>query len=99
MGDRNPSREFLDVDDAARALVLCAEKLDVSDPVNIGTGKETSIRGRGDHLEGCRVRGRDGLGPSPCPDGQPKRYRDVSRARELVGFEPETPLVEGLKRP
>ena len=43
-GTGKPSREFLYVDDAARALILCAERLEVSDPVNIGTGKETSIR-------------------------------------------------------
>src|SRR3954449_11457706 len=43
-GTGNPSREFLYVDDAARALVLAAERLDSSDPVNIGTGIETKIR-------------------------------------------------------
>ena len=43
-GTGEPSREFLYVDDAARALLLCAERLDTSDPVNIGTGQETRIR-------------------------------------------------------
>ena len=43
-GTGKPTREFLYVDDAARALVLCAERLEVSDPVNIGTGTETRIR-------------------------------------------------------
>src|SRR6266480_3390135 len=43
-GSGEPSREFLYVDDAARALLLCAERLDVSDPVNIGTGTETRIK-------------------------------------------------------
>src|SRR5437762_9297594 len=43
-GTGEPSREFLYVDDAARALLLCAERLDTSEPVNIGTGTETRIR-------------------------------------------------------
>src|SRR3954466_13578427 len=43
-GTGTPSREFLYVDDAARAMVLAAERLDTSEPVNIGTGRETRIR-------------------------------------------------------
>src|SRR3954465_2835030 len=97
-GTGKPSREFLFVDDAARALVLCAERLDVSDPVNIGTGKETSIRELAETIS--ELAGFDGetVWDASRPDGQPKRYLDVGRARELIGFEAETPLAEGLKR-
>jgi GDP-L-fucose synthase len=97
-GTGKPSREFLYVDDAARALVLCAERLDVSDPVNIGTGKETSIRELAKTIS--ELAGFEGktVWDESRPDGQPKRYLDVSRARELVGFEAETPLDEGLKK-
>jgi GDP-L-fucose synthase len=97
-GTGKPSREFLYVDDAARALLLCAERLDVSDPVNIGTGKETSIRDLAGMIS--ELAGFEGktVWDESRPDGQPKRYLDVSRARELIGFEAETPLGEGLKR-
>ena len=97
-GTGKPSREFLYVDDAARALLLCAERLDVSDPVNIGTGKETSIRDLAGMIS--ELAGFEGktVWDESRPDGQPKRYLDVSRARDLVGFEAETPLEDGLRR-
>src|SRR3954451_22827594 len=96
-GTGNPSREFLYVDDAARALLLCAERLDSSVPVNIGTGIETKIR----DLAAIVVEtvGFDGetVWDTSRPDGQPVRYLDVSRARELFGFEAQIPLDEGLR--
>jgi GDP-L-fucose synthase len=97
-GTGEPSREFLFVDDAARALVLCAERLEVSEPVNIGTGLETRIRDLAEtisELAGCEGKT---VWDDSRPDGQPKRSLDVSRARELIGFEAEVPLEEGLRR-
>jgi GDP-L-fucose synthase len=97
-GTGSPTREFLYVDDAARALVLCAERLEISDPVNIGTGRETSIRELAETIsELAGFQGKT-IWDESRPDGQPKRFLDVSRARELVGFEAETPLDEGLRR-
>ena len=97
-GTGKPSREFLYVDDAARALLLCAERLEVSDPVNVGTGRETSIRDLAEAIaELAGFKGRT-VWDDSRPDGQPRRYLDVSRARELIGFEAETPLEEGLRR-
>jgi GDP-L-fucose synthase len=97
-GTGEPSREFLYVDDAAQALLLCAERLEVSDPVNIGTGTETRIRDLAEAI--CDLTGYDGktVWDTSRPDGQPKRYLDVSRAQELIGFEAEMPLEEGLRR-
>jgi GDP-L-fucose synthase len=97
-GTGEPSREFLYVDDAARALLLCGERLEVSDPVNIGTGTETRIRDLAESI--AQLTGFEGqtTWDNSRPDGQPKRYLDVSRARELVGFEAEMPLQEGLRR-
>src|SRR5215217_5493815 len=97
-GTGKPSREFLYVDDAARAMVLAAERLDTSSPVNIGTGKETRIRDLAEAI--AEVVGFDGeiVWDSSRPDGQPKRYLDVSRAAALIGFAAETPLEEGLRR-
>jgi GDP-L-fucose synthase len=97
-GTGDPSREFLYVDDAARAMVLAAERLDTSEPVNIGTGRETRIRDLAEAI--AEVVGFDGeiVWDSSRPDGQPKRYLDVSRAAALIGFAAETPLEEGLRR-
>jgi GDP-L-fucose synthase len=97
-GTGEPSREFLYVDDAARALVLCAERLEVSDPVNIGTGQETRIRDLSETIsELAGYQGRT-VWDDSRPDGQPKRSLDVSRARKLIDFEAEMPLEEGLRR-
>ncbi|HEY3191602.1 MAG TPA: GDP-L-fucose synthase [Solirubrobacterales bacterium] len=97
-GTGEPSREFLYVDDATRALLLCAERLDTSEPVNVGTGTETRIRDLAESIS--KLAGFDGetSWDTSRPDGQPKRYLDVSRARKLVGFEAEMPLEEGLRR-
>jgi GDP-L-fucose synthase len=97
-GTGKPSREFLYVDDAARALTLAAERLNVSDPVNIGTGTETNIRTLAATIE--RLVGYEGetVWDTSRPDGQPRRFLDVSRARELMGFEARVPLEEGLRR-
>jgi GDP-L-fucose synthase len=97
-GTGSPSREFLYVDDAARALILAAERLETSQPVNIGTGVETKIRDLAETIH--RLSGFEGeiVWDTTRPDGQPTRYLDVSRARELMGFEAETPLDEGLRR-
>jgi GDP-L-fucose synthase len=97
-GTGKPTREFLFVEDAARALVLAAERLDVSDPVNIGTGTETNIRTLAETIE--RLVGFEGetVWDSSRPDGQPRRFLDVSRARELMGFEARVSLEDGLRR-
>ncbi len=97
-GTGAPSREFLYVDDAARALVVAAERYDSSDPVNVGTGRETRIRDLAETI--VRLTGYAGetVWDTSRPDGQPTRYLDVSRARERFGFEAEIDLEEGLRR-
>jgi GDP-L-fucose synthase len=97
-GTGTPTREFLYVDDAARALLLAAEHADRSEPFNVGTGVETAIRDLAEMI--CDLVGYEGetIWDSSRPDGQPKRYLDVSRARDWLGFEAEVPLDEGLRR-
>lgn len=97
-GSGEPSREFLYVDDAARGLVLCAEHLEISEPVNLGVGRETKIRDLADVIR--KAAGFDGeiVWDSSMPDGQMKRGLDVTKARGLVGFEAEVPLEEGIER-
>jgi GDP-L-fucose synthase len=97
-GSGEPSREFLYVDDAARALILAAESYDSSDPVNIGTGEETRIRDLAEKI--ARLTGFEGetVWDTSRPDGQPTRYLDVAKARERIGFEAEVDLDTGLRQ-
>jgi GDP-L-fucose synthase len=97
-GTGKPSREFLYVDDAARALILAAEHLDRSDPVNIGTGVETTIRELAETLRELTEFDGEINWDASKPDGQPTRYLDVSRAREWFAFEADVPLREGLRQ-
>jgi GDP-L-fucose synthase len=97
-GDGSPSREFLYVDDCVDGLVLAAERYDGPEPVNLGTGVETSIR-ETVALVADAV-GFDGeiRWDTSMPNGQPRRSLDASRAKELFGFEAQKPLDEGIRR-
>jgi GDP-L-fucose synthase len=66
--------------------------------VNIGTGTETNIRTLAETIE--RLVGYEGetVWDASRPDGQPRRSLDVTRARELMGFDARVPLDEGLRR-
>ncbi len=97
-GDGSPTREFLYVDDCVEGLVLAADRYDGADPVNLGAGKEISIRELADLVADVTgFAGRIEWDISK-PNGQPRRSVDASRARELFGFEARTPLREGLER-
>jgi len=97
-GDGSPTREFLYVDDAAEGLALAAGRYDGGDPVNLGTGVETSIRETAELV--AELTGFTGeiVWDTSMPNGQPRRSLDATRARELFGFEARTPLREGLER-
>lgn len=97
-GDGSPTREFFYVDDCAEALLLAAERYDGDEPVNIGTGVETSIREVAETI--ADLTGFDGelRWDTTMPNGQPRRSLDTSRARELFGFEARTSLRDGLQR-
>jgi GDP-L-fucose synthase len=97
-GSGEPSREFLYVDDAARGLLLCAERLQSSDPVNLGVGRETRIRDLAELISAAAGFSGKIVWDRSRPDGQMKRGLDVARARELIGFEPEVGLEEGITR-
>jgi nucleoside-diphosphate-sugar epimerase len=66
--------------------------------VNIGTGVETRIRDLAEMLKGITGFSGEIEWDASRPDGQPSRFLDVSRARELIGFEAEVTLEEGLRR-
>jgi GDP-L-fucose synthase len=97
-GDGSPTREFLYVEDAAEAFVLAAERYDGSEPVNIGAGKEISIRDLAELVAELTGFAGDIRWDESMPNGQPRRSLDASRAKELFGFEARTPLREGLER-
>jgi GDP-L-fucose synthase len=97
-GSGEPSREFLYVDDAARALVLAAERCETSAPFNVGTGIETRIRDLATTISERVGYEGETVWDTSRPDGQPRRYLDVARARELLGFEAEVSLETGLER-
>jgi GDP-L-fucose synthase len=97
-GDGSPTREFLYVTDAAEGLVVAAERYDDSEPVNLGSGMEISIRELAALIaEASGFTGRF-VWDTSQPNGQPRRQLDVSRARERFGFVARTPFAEGLKR-
>jgi GDP-L-fucose synthase len=97
-GDGSPTREFLYVDDAAEGLLLAAERYDGAEPVNLGTGVETSIRELAELI--TELTGFDGelVWDSTMPNGQPRRQLDATRAEQLFGFRARTSLRDGLKR-
>jgi GDP-L-fucose synthase len=97
-GTGEPSREFLYVDDAARALLLAAEHADFSEPFNVGTGIETKIRDLAALVAAATGFAGEAVWDTSRPDGQPVRYLDVSRAQELIGFRARMPLEEGIER-
>jgi GDP-L-fucose synthase len=97
-GDGTPTREFLFVDDCVEGLALAAERYDGDEPVNLGTGVETSIRELAETIGD--VTGFEGeiVWDASMPNGQPRRRLDASRAEELFGFRARTTLREGIER-
>ena len=95
-GDGSPSREFLYVDDCVDGLLLAADRYDRPEPVNLGTGVETTIRELAETI--ADVTGFTGeiVWDTAMPNGQPRRSLDTSRAAELFGFRARTSLREGL---
>jgi len=97
-GTGEASREFIYAADAAEAILLATEYYNGPQPVNIGTGSEIKIKDLAAKI--ARLTGFAGRihWDSSKPDGQPRRQLDVSRAKELFGFEAKTPFDEGLKQ-
>ena len=95
-GTGQASREFLYVGDCAEAVALAANSYEGSEPVNLGSGQETTIHELVETI--ARLTGFTGAvwWDSTKPDGQPRRKLDISRARECFGFEATTPLEQGL---
>ena len=97
-GDGTPTREFLYAGDAAEGILLAAERYNNSEPVNLGSAQEISIKNLAELI--ARLTGFEGKlvwDPSK-PNGQPRRALDVSRAEQFFGFRAQMPFEEGLRR-
>ena len=96
-GDGSPTREFIYVKDAAEGIALAAERYNESDPVNIGSGFEISIKDLVEKI--AKMTGFEGdlVWDTSKPNGQPRRALDVSRAKDKFDFEAKTDFDEGLQ--
>ena len=97
-GDGSPTREFLYVADAARAFRLALECYDGPAPINLGSGQELSIADLAALVAEATGYGGQVVWDPTRPNGQPRRGLDTTRARELLGFEAEVGLREGVAR-
>lgn len=97
-GSGKPTREFLYVNDAAEAIVLATEKYNKSDPVNLGSSFEISIRNLAILIK--KFVGFEGkiVWDTTKPDGQPRRKLDTSKAEKEFGFKSKTEFEEGLRK-
>ena len=97
-GDGSPTREFLYVEDAAQGILLAAERYNSSEPVNLGSSMEISIRDLAELI--ARLTGYEGqfVWDTSKPNGQPRRALDTQRAEQEFGFRARMPFEEGLRR-
>jgi len=96
-GSGAPTRDFLFVEDCAEAIVLATERYNRGEPVNLGSGVETSIRDLAGHI--AHFAGFSGKisWDTAKPDGQPRELLEISRAERAFGFRPRTSLLAGLE--
>jgi GDP-L-fucose synthase len=96
-GTGKPTREFLYVDDCAEGICLAAENYEKPDPVNLGSGREISIKDLAVMI--ARITGFQGkiVWDKTKPDGQPRRRLDTSKAKNEFGFIAKTGFEQGLK--
>ena len=97
-GDGSPTREFLYVEDAAEGILLATEKYNGSEPVNLGSGMEISIKDLVTLI--AKLTGFNGelIWDASKPNGQPRRRLDVTRAEKEFGFKAQVGFEEGLRR-
>jgi len=97
-GDGSPTREFLYVEDAAEGILLATEHYHDSQPINLGSGNEVSIKALVEII--ARLTGFEGeiVWDTTRPNGQLRRSLDTSRAHRLFGFKAQIGLEEGLRQ-
>lgn len=97
-GDGSPTRDFLYVEDAARGIILAAEKYDDPRPINLGSGHEISIKDLVTMISKIMNYSGKINWDTSKPNGQPRRCVSNERAENEMGFEPQVSLEDGLKR-
>jgi len=97
-GTGEPTREFLYVEDAAEGILDATERYDRSEPVNLGSGMEISIRELVETIADVTGFGGDVQWDTSKPDGQMRRRLDVSRAAEYFDWRAKTDFETGLER-
>jgi len=97
-GDGTPTREFLYVDDAAEGILLATEHYNKPDPVNLGTGQETSIAAIMTMIADKIGYKGEVIYDTTKPNGQPRRCLNTDRAKNEFGFVAKTPLQVGLQK-
>lgn len=96
-GDGSPSREFIHARDAAEGIVAATQSFDGSQPVNLGSGQEITIRDLLLTIKELVGYEGDVVWATDKPNGQPRRCLSTERAKALFGFESNTPLRAGLQ--
>jgi GDP-L-fucose synthase len=96
-GTGSPTREFLYAGDAAEGILLAAEKYDGSEPVNLGSGMEISIKDLIELIAKLTEFEGEIVWDSSKPDGQPRRALDTERAYQYFGFKAQMSFEEGLR--
>jgi GDP-L-fucose synthase len=96
-GDGTPTRDFLYVDDAAEGIILAAEKYDKSEPINLGTGIEISIKELAELTMKLMNMDLTIEWETEKPNGQPRRCVSFEKAEKEIGFKPQMNFEEGLK--
>ena len=97
-GDGSPTREFLYVVDAAEGILLATERYSGTEPVNLGTGEEITIRQLAEMIASEVGFTGNIIWDTTKPNGQPRRCLNVSRARSLFGFQAAHSLREGIPK-
>jgi GDP-L-fucose synthase len=95
-GTGSASREFLHAADCARAIGIALEKKTGADPINLGTGNEITIRDLAMKIKEVGRYNANIMWDPTKPDGQPRRCLDISRAKNVLRWEPRIPFDVGL---
>jgi GDP-L-fucose synthase len=97
-GDGSPTREFLYVEDAAEGILLATEHYNESQPINLGSSQEISIKELVQTIS--RLTGFTGklVWDTSKPNGQPRRVLDTSKAERYFGFRAQTQFEDGLRK-
>ena len=97
-GDGSPTREFLYVEDAAEGILKASEAYNKSEPVNLGSGFEISIRELLETIAEMTGFEGDIHWDTDKPNGQPRRALDNTKAKAEFGFEATTAFKNGLRQ-